>query len=212
MPEYDFNGARQAFGHGYRHLRRPDMNGPVWEKFFDETLLHHTNTSSSTLPEVIDMVLNSGGNFIATTDKLRRGVALRGMSPDPDLRTGGASYFFTRIKTVNDARRRPGISWKSRQMKRLDSISYNHDAYGETVGDYVRQKRKTGIDGYMDALGRERNETVFKNSLSIFDDLEVIIAESTRERREILDVIKKHGITKWPDGRNINDVVIVRGG
>jgi len=211
MAEYNFNGSRQAFGHGYRHLNRPDMNGADWNKFFDEHRLHHSATGGRGLPDTIDAVLNSGGNFIATTDKLRRGVALDGMSPDSDLRTGGASYFFTRIKSVRSARGESGITWKSQQLKRLDSISYNHDAYGEVKTPFVLDNRKTGIKGYENAMSRSSNETIFKNSLSLFDDLDVIVARSSRERQQVLDVIRKHGITRWPDGRSIEDVVTVAG-
>ncbi len=38
------------------------------------------------------------GIMAQTTDKLRRGFTWGGMSPVDDMETGGASYFFTRLK------------------------------------------------------------------------------------------------------------------
>lgn len=210
-PAYNYRGQYQAFGQGQRHLVRPDITGPEWEGFEEQFLLHHRNTSSNTLPQVIDMVLNSGGNFISTTDKIRRGVALSGMSPDTDLRTGGASYFFTRIKSAEKARREVGIVWKSKHVKRLDSISYNHDAYGEVVDDYAKTHRKTGAREWRGVAGNTTNETIFKNGLSIFDDLDMVVTSSAKERDDILDIFKKHGLTEWPDGRKLTDVVKWKG-
>ena len=51
------------------------------------------------------------------------------------------------------------------------------------------------------------NETIFKDSLSIFDDLLYIVAGGETSRQEIITYLKTK-MKKWPDGRKIEDVVV----
>lgn len=206
MGSYDPEGAYQAFGHGYKHTWRPDLDGPEWVKFQKEYSLYHRNTGNMDMPDVIDAVLNSGGKMTPTTDKLRRGIPISGMSPSADMGTGGASYFFTRIVSSRN-KTRAGFYWKSRQVSRLDAISYDHDAFGQTKDGYVAQNRRTGVDQWKDAASNGSNETIFKNGLSLFDDLEKIVTSSATQRRSVIDAFKRHGYKTFPDGRALEDVI-----
>jgi hypothetical protein len=51
------------------------------------------------------------------------------------------------------------------------------------------------------------NETIFKDSLSIFDDLLYIVAAGEKSRLEIIAYLKTK-MKKWPDGRKLEDVVV----
>ena len=141
-----------------------------------------------------------------TVDKLRRGLPIGGMSPTADLDTGGANYFFTRIKSKGTAFKNEGIVWKSKLVSRLDAISYNSDMFGRTTGDTVLQNRKTGVQQWREASRSGSNETIFKNSLSLFDDVEAIMVSPGRYK-QVLEVFKQHGYSAWPDGRSLTDVV-----
>ena len=209
LPNYRPQGTLQAFEHGRRHAYRPDLEGPEWERFQREyRLVHHLHES---LPDALDKILNSGGQMAPTVDKLRRGIRPSGMSPQEDLRTGGASYFFTRIRQREAAKGTEGFVWKSRLVGRLDAISYNHDAYGKVIGNYTARNRKTGIPAWQQTARQGGNETIFKNSLSLFDDLDSIRVKDERRRRQVLDVLRRHGLTEWPDGRSLDEVVKVIG-
>ena len=144
-----------------------------------------------------------------TTDKLRRGIPVGGMSPSSDLKTGGANYFFTRLRSSVSAHSERGLVWSSKHVKRLDAISYDTDMYGATSGNTVLSSRRTGIEDWKHAARNGSNETIFKNSLSLFDGLDRIVVGSREEMKGVIDVFKKHGYTRFPDGRKLTDVIKV---
>ena len=209
LPNYRPQGTLQAFDHGRRHTYRPDLAGAEWERFQREYRLVHR--LFGTTEDALDNILNSGGQMAPTIDKLRRGIRPSGMSPQEDMRTGGASYFFARIKRRDAAKSHEGLVWKSRLVGRLDAISYDHDAFGKVIGSYTARNRKTGIPAWEQTARQSGNETIFKNSLSLFDDLDSIRVKDERRRRQVLDVLRRHGLTEWPDGRSLGEVVKVIG-
>lgn len=201
---YDPEGSYQAFGQGRVNTFRPDLEGPLWESFQKEYRLFH-NITNGDMVSSIDQILSGGGQMAPTVDKLRRGIPMGGMSPDADLGTGGANYFFTRIKhATSDC---SGVYWKSDLVSRLDAISYQGDMYGRTSGNTVRSHRISDIAGWKNTAGYGSNETIFKNSLSLFDKLDKIKTGNESTCDAIIQVFKKHGYTKFPDGRALLDVI-----
>ena len=126
---------------------------------------------------------------------------------DPDFK----NYFFTRIRTKNYAYGESGFVWKSKQAARMDAISYRHDAYGRTKNNYVQSNRHADLKSLNDMAKYDSNETIFKDSLSLFDDLDRIVASDSNQRDAIIKVFKKAGYDQWPDGRKLEDVIKVTG-
>ena len=85
------------YGHGRIVRYRPDLIGPEWEKFHRDYVLTHNLHSLGATFETLKNIIDGGGQMAPTMDKLRR-VPIAGMSPTADMNTGGAQYFFTRIK------------------------------------------------------------------------------------------------------------------
>ena len=202
---YNPQGDRQAFGEGFLHRYRPDLPEKEWAKFQEQSRLFHENTGGMEMPELIDVILNSGGKMAPTTDKMRRGVKIGGESPEPDIESGGAQYFFTRLR--NKQSTDPGFYFKAKHVARLDAISYDHDAYGETKGNHVTMNRKTGIEQWKEARGKGDNETILKDGVSLFDDFDRLVATNKAERDAIIAVFKKNGYKQWPDGRKLSEVI-----
>ena len=154
----------------------------------------------------------------STSEKLRRGIPISGASPGRDLATGGASYNFTRLEKWGDARKKRGIVFKSSVLRRMDSITYDYDHYGRTLTDsgqnFVLQQRYTSWRGMASVTESGNNETIFKNSLSIFEDVDYINVMTESQKEELIQVFKDAGYKKWPDGRELDEVIIVeaRGG
>jgi len=193
---------------GQRVQYRPDITPEILEKELSGYGLVHRVTGSVDLPELIDIVLNNNGAMVSTVEKMRLGIMPSGMSPLQDMRTGGANYFFTRIKNVDKYNPGSGtLVFKKNMLRRMDAISYNHDAYGETKGNYVRKHRQSSIDELKYASGNSSNETIFKTSVTMLDNIDYIVTNSY-DREKVLESFKKRGITELPDGRKIEDVVV----
>lgn len=185
---------------------------PYWERFdidrstfetemADYALAHHL-WSRDTYTFLRD-VLEGNGWALNTEERIRTGVYTgQGMSPEPDMRTGGASYFFTRIM--------PKRAWDSyhlvfdqRLLLRTDLISYDGDMYGRS-DPATKTRRNVTIAAWKNASRHGANEAIIKNGVSLVDNL--IRINSGGRRREILDLFRQHGITEI-NGRQVEDVV-----
>ncbi|OED40240.1 hypothetical protein ACH42_17145 [Endozoicomonas sp. (ex Bugula neritina AB1)] len=212
MKAYNPAGEYQAFGQGRRvHFRPEILNDPKIKQFEKNYRIFHANSDNGQIVDTVRNVLQSGGQMAATTDKIRRGIKPGGMSYTSDLSSGGANYFFTRIRKKDSAYNDVGFVWKSRQAARMDAISYNSDQYGRTTGNHVQQHRNVDLASIQNAHVHSLNETIFKDSLSLFDDLDRIVVYTHKEVEEVKAVLKKAGYDQWPDGRDLDDIIKIRG-
>jgi hypothetical protein len=226
-PDYNPFGSKQAWDQGRQFMTRPDLiMDPQWEQFKKDYILWHDCNYGGRVPmkERLRGILNGGGQMAPTTDKLRRGFSPSGKSPQSDMESGGASYFFTRIykrdeinrATASHYRRAAGtMEWNADALKRADSVSYPQDYYGD-VGPSVlhngrggRGGRTNTIEGFKSySKGREDNETIFKNSLSIFDGMDAMYVE----KEDLVEIVQMFRDAlksdKWPDGRLITEVIL----
>ena len=166
--------------------------------------LHHALTNGEDLPSCIDSVLGNSGAMVSTVEKMRAGIPVGGMSPASDMGTGGASYVFTRIRKLPTAGRlkQTGLYFKKRLLRRQDAISYNHDAFGKVAGDdYVSSHRASTLAEWKQYARNSSNETIFKHSITLLDNIEVIVVGSERERLRLLEVFRKRQVAELPDGR-----------
>jgi len=208
MKEYNYTGIRQAFDNGEIQLFRPDLQGFKWNLFQKKYTLKHEVTKGGIIKS-LESILNSGGNLLPTTQKVRYGFSWGGKSPIADLQTGGASYFFTRFKSVYHALSSEGLVWDSKMASRLDAISYSGDEYGKCTPGFVEKMRKTTIEDWKNNADMfYNNEVIFKNALSIFDHLKYVVCDSNKKRQEVIDLFKKHKINDL-SGRSLEDVVVV---
>ena len=216
LPGYDPLGEYQ-FGHadpkrrgGYRHQYRFDLSDEDIEREMKGYALKHNLTNDSDLEEFIGTVLENNGAMISTVEKMRAGVVPGGMSPQADMDSGGATYFFTRIRKLpSDGRpTEPGLYFKKRLLRRMDAVSYDGDKYGRCTGDTVREHRHSTVDGWKRCARNSSNETIFKYSVTLLDNIEFIQTSSARERESVLRAFTSRGITRLPDGRRIESVVL----
>jgi len=218
MPGYDpmgeYQAAFKAPGRrgGYRHQYRFDITDKDLEKQMKGYGLYHRLTNGEDLPSFIDTILDNNGAMVSTVEKMRAGIPVGGMSPGADMDTGGATYFFTRIKKLPTAGRSSevGLYFKKRMLRRMDAISYDHDAFGRVRGKYVSNHRGSTPEEWKRFARRGGNETIFKYSVTLLDNIDVIVVGSDREKRRLLEVFHKRKISKLPDGRKVEDIVLVR--
>jgi hypothetical protein len=218
MSGYDPLGEHQlafkgvAKGGGYRHQYRFDLSDDDLEKQMKGYGLYHRLTNGEDLPSFIETVLDNNGAMVSTVEKLRAGIPVGGMSPVADMDTGGASYFFARIKKLPNAGRSSdvGLYFKKRMLRRMDAISYDHDAFGRVRDEYVSNHRGSTPTEWKQFARRGGNETIFKYSVTLLDNIDVIVVGSDREKKRLVDAFLKRRISELPDGRKVEDIVLVR--
>ena len=228
---YNPIGEYQQFGHGKAMQYNPTMEGKKWEKFFDETVIYQDlEFGGKDQHESFMQIVNGGGQLASTSDRMRRGIAFGGGgSEKADMKSGGASYVFTRFRNKSGykGRGRKGLYWASKNhTRRLDAVSYDQDYYGSQRFSTARgglgkkyseledwdaniQERAADLNAFIDhaSRGNSSNELVLKDGLSLFDDLLCFVVDHHR-RDEVIKFMKDNGYKKWPDGRKVEDVIV----
>jgi len=216
LPHYNPFGAFQHAtrgkleGAGRRTQMRFDLTESDLERQMSGYSLRHTLTDDRDMAEFIETALEHNGAMVSTVEKMRMGIKPGGMSPVADMESGGGTYFFTRIRKTPTATRpgEPGLYFKRNLLRRMDAITYDHDKFGRCTGDHVRRNRRSQIDQWKSIVQRDRSdETIFKYSVTLLDNLEVIVAPDRKAKMNIIMSFKKRGITHLPDGRKIEDIV-----
>jgi len=209
LKEYDPAGVWQTSHHGtgeagYRSWSRFDIFPEDVDKF---ALQHNLTAAPGGMGQFVEECLTNNGVMASTVEKMRIGVPVGGLSPGADMRRGGGSYFYTRLRTKSQMRG-GGIYFKGDRVRRMDAISYHEDSYGETRADFVTTNRHETVKKWekiADAV--DTDETIFKKSLSIVDDVDIIKATTATEKNRIIKAYKDAGHAVLPDGRAIEEVV-----
>lgn len=191
---------------GYRQQYRFDITQDMLDKELDGYALTH-RLYGQKVSAFLDSILDANGQMISTVEKLRLGVTSGGMSPIADINSGGANYVFTRIAKLDKIQPDDMIVFKKDALRRMDAISYDSDKYGRTTGDTVTNYRKSTIAQFKKCAEWSGNETIFKNTLDILDNVEFFNANTLTDAQAILDVLKKKGIAFLPDGRPVEKAI-----
>jgi len=196
---------------GYRHQLRFDLTDEQIKRELKDYGLYHSLTDGTDVATVLDTILDHNGAMISTVEKIRVGVPVGGMSPGADMESGGASYFFTRIRKLpgkGGGSERSGFYLKPELLRRMDAITYENDKFGRVTGNNVRQYRRTSIQDFKRIEAqRSSDESIFKNEVTLLDNIQVVSVRNETERKRVLEVFRKHGVTRLPDGRRVQDIL-----
>ncbi|MCL4736498.1 MAG: hypothetical protein KJ050_16355 [Candidatus Omnitrophica bacterium] len=191
---------------GHRVQYRADLPKNEFEREMGDYVLQHSVTGGNTLESALEAILQNSGDMVSTIEKLRVGIKPGGMSPEEDMNTGGASYFFTRIRKRNQTAGK-GLFFKPDLLKRLDAISYDSDKYGRTTGNTPRERAWNYQGWKAIAQARRSDETIFKYAVNLLEGIDHIKTGSAAERKKIIAIFHKRGIFKLPDGRKVEEIV-----
>lgn len=208
MPGYDPAGVgKHAAGGGHRVFYRWDINREQMGKDMDGFVLQHTTQGLSESPQgavesAIRGIGQSGGEFTSTTGRIRKGVPLSaGDTPGSDIRTGGANYWFTRVK--EEERSTNGFFFDVRELARQDSVSYERDEYGRISSFKKRGATPAKYKEFFNGGGS--NESNFKEGFS-WDQLDFIRVRPG-EKAGVLRAFKELKMTHLPDGRPVEKII-----
>src|SRR5690606_13647394 len=180
---WDPQGRRQAFSHGRVVMQRADLPEAELEDFKRDHVLFHNPAGWSWDggPAVLDRfrtLIEAGGQLASQADRVRRGVRLGGSSVHDDLKSGGANYIFTRISRREGgyagSRRGAGFYLKPELVQRSDAISYSGDRFGDISLAQQRSDRAITLADMGRYSAGSSNETILRDSVSLFDAVEYI--------------------------------------
>jgi SPP1 gp7 family putative phage head morphogenesis protein len=194
----------KAFGYSTQTMVR-DIN-------HKEVIVFH-GTGEAPMSTVVDII--EEGKVTSSYHRIRHGVS--GVLNHADMDSGGADSLFTRIAVKN---KRVAMSeaymggrvqfvWDGATLDRLDLYAYNGDNYGRTFGPTVANRQTVAqlISDNRITYNRN-NEVMFRHGLD-FTDLRFIVARDQRSYEELLEELRRRGITRI-NGRNIEDIVVMR--
>jgi len=220
---YQPGGHTSSFGDGFRTFERWDLTADQVEDSMDDYVLQHTiggltESEEGRIVGTIDSILQSGGELTSTTSRIRKGVSISktgGESSGGDIKSGGASYLFTRIKDNASANERRGLFFKSRNLSRQDILAYGQDEWGNIEKIKKRGGTLDIFKKFGDLSGRggdhSGNEACLKNGINLLDEIEYIRVFHEEERQALLKVFKKNKVDVLPDGRRIKDIILITG-
>lgn len=214
-PNWDPQGRMQAFGHGRTLQMRPDLDQKELADFAADHVVYHNPSGlglgGASVWDRLQQLFESGGQLVSQLDRVRRGISPGGSSVSADLNSGGGAYVFTRIlrrSTVSKYERPAGVYWRANQLARLDAFSYDGDVFGGVARDLQERRRARDLKGMAgNAAKGNGNETNFRDSLSLFDDVEKIVLNSRTEYERAAKWLRANGYSTWPDGRKLEDVL-----
>jgi SPP1 gp7 family putative phage head morphogenesis protein len=205
-PNEDYNPDREttSVGGGHGYLWRWDMPRSKMRKEMKDYLLVH---SSSNVVEFVKSVAMAGGEITSTVERTRKGVPIAsGMSPGADMGTGGANYFFARLRKASSAKGNYSLVFPIDHLARMDAISFMGDRYGEVKPGYETY-RNTTKEEFQSCASNSTNETIFKHGMSLWDVREINTG-SVQKRSELIAWFRSQmKMEKWPDGRTLEEVI-----
>ena len=195
------DGRTNGDGSGWRKFSRVDGYTP--ETFKDLVLIHN---STKGLESAVKGMLESGREATSTMGRVQKGVnvgATGGQSSGTDTSYGSSSYLFTRLRPAN-TKERGQLVFKSKNLMRVDTISYPGDYWGKLSR---LNERASSLEDYKKFSKNGANETLFKNGLDLMTDLERINAATPQEKTNLIKIFHDAGITELADGRKIVDII-----
>lgn len=158
-----------------------------------------------------------GKGFMSTNTRSLAGMDFTGASPESDMGTGGSDSVFTRIGVQMKKGPQPRfdncymgggyrIIISPEVMERTDWYAYDHDNYGST-SDLASRSTPLDFIKSMATKYRSGNEIMFRRGIPK-EQFTGIVCPSDTKRTQLLDKLKKAGITEV-NGVPVKDFVRV---
>lgn len=209
LKEYDPTPQNPG-GRGWARWFRFDVSDKDLDGY---TLNHHLHRGDAR--EFFERALTGSGAraLISTETKLRIGIPIGGMSPEEDMRTGGATGVFLRI---HDEKKTPiqvgNIRFDRRILRDTDNLVYDQDRYGRSDAATVASHHFGALDRTTlrkIAANRDSNETIPRQAVP-WDFISGVGVRNREERDRLIATLRGAGIEKFGD-RPIEDVIQVAG-
>lgn len=202
---YNPEGVLPTNGTGARSWKRWDYTPAQIKTLTEKKVLFHS--SSDPVGTFLAWVDNAG-NATTTMGRVRTGVQIgnKGASSNSDMNKGGGNFLYTSSTDKSSAQRRTGFLFKGRNLARTDLRSDQGDSYGKWEAASSRRGKLEEMAAQT-GVGISTNTGLLKNGLNIFDELDELRTGSPAVQKSIIAELQKRGINKWPDGRELYEVI-----
>lgn len=187
----------------------------VAQKIVEDTKAQVFNHQwGGTQQELIELLADDRQALLSTTERWSEGIGKTGMSSSSDVRTGGASYVFTRQTAAIDNLERYGVQLVfdgEKVLTRTDFFAYAQDSFGVTNPAESRtlvETNNTITSLRQGVINKSGQETMFKDRIS-FDDLKWIQVDSTEAKEAIIAGLDEAGVTEI-GGRPLDEMILTR--
>ena len=216
-PQYDPSYRATPGGHtltdaaGRPFFERVDITRADLDKQMKGWYLGHSSQMGTR--NFIKAMLDGNGAPANTEERVRQALfdAHQGMSSVPDMFTGGANYFFTRLgdsARANDRQTRGPIWFSKELLLQTDMLAYHTDLYGRSDPTTKRGRNTTIKSWKENQRVRDNNEVIIKNGFGLLQYLERVNVHSVSERDAIIQLFKDRGIDQIR-GVPVEDIVQV---
>jgi hypothetical protein len=199
---------------GYKTLVEEGISGE-YKKLGAEYLFHG-------VPQAGNLVkVLQGPGLMATNERFKMGMFIKGASSDSDIGTGGSDSVFVRLitKDAKQKNRRFSDSFYGhgyriiidpKEMERTDWYAYNSDSFGSTRPDDI-YGRRLGVKDFI--VGQNRNydlsnELMFRRGISS-RSFKGITCDTQTEKDELIRRLKAEGIDQY-NGVDMEKFIEVR--
>lgn len=188
-----------ADGHLPRFLRldtrNPDMpcGKPYWERFDVAPIMWRTQPMPSLRYKSGPGWVVQAGACMSTEARIRcLGIWKCGLSSADDMYHGSSAFIFTR-QNQEDGYDAPNVYFNPRVLIRTSNYAFASDTFGKQ-NERINRARFTF--GSMTNHYDSTNELMVKDSLSLLDDIEILIFGSATKRSKAIALLAERGITE----------------
>lgn len=191
----DGKGYLPSFSHQNLNDAQAATGRPYWERFdvSDEEWKSSQMLSSGLSNHSHALSIVKTGGAYSTEARIRLlGYFQAGMSSTDDQAYGSSQQVYTRQNKEDE-----GVGyqlWYSpKAIRRTSTYSYNSDLYGK-----LSQKHASAPFSFNKIKGQKvsNNETNVKESISLLDDIEIVVFHDDALRKQAIDFLASKGITE----------------
>ncbi len=217
--EFDFMPSGKFGEYGWLTWDRFDISKETVKWMNDKYVLSHELYDGKSVVDFLKKLNATKTNWMSTEEKLRVGIIPMGQSPGADMKTGGASVVYTRVRKVEDMKKFHNLAYMhfdTDTLSKTGGYHYMTDQYGNMNPDFIASHNFSAftIEERLSKAAqlRSADEALFEHGIDI-GSLKMVWVTSKEEKAEtikLMEKLEKNGITKFKyDKDSIVNVISV---
>ncbi len=180
----------------HQDLRRPDQpcGRPYWNRIDVPPARVRMTPPAAIQYRSGPRYVVGTGVAMATEARVRTWAVWKGgMSSLEDMNCGSAGFIFARLDATQDMNSQANVIIAAHALARTSTYSFNGDFYGKIS---ARHEASYFDFATLTRWGAESNEVLFKDTLSLLDDIELCVFNRADNRATAIRALAELGITE----------------